>query len=71
MVARLIADADRFEKLAADILAAMKPVRPSWKSMTRSWTRALRSKMAQMREAPGAPDRLAAVCPDCASLERA
>jgi hypothetical protein len=55
MIAELIADADMFEKLAADIQAAMRPVREKLGVKDEVLDAGVETQMAQMREGQGLP----------------
>jgi hypothetical protein len=55
MIAELTADADTFEKLAADIEAAMKPVRERLGLKDEELDAAVEKQLAQMREGQGLP----------------
>lgn len=55
MIAELIADAERFEILAADIQAAMKPVREKLGVKDEELDAGVERQMAQMREGQGLP----------------
>jgi hypothetical protein len=55
MIAELIKDADTFEKLAADIEAAMKPVREKLGVKDEELDAAVEKQLAQQREGQGLP----------------
>ncbi len=55
MIAELIKDADTFEELAADIEAAMKPVRERLGVRDEQLNAAVEKQLAQMREGQGLP----------------
>jgi hypothetical protein len=55
MIAELIADADTFEKLAADIQKAMKPVREKLGIKVEELDAAVEKQLAQQREGQGLP----------------
>jgi TRAP-type C4-dicarboxylate transport system substrate-binding protein len=55
MIAELIADADTFEKLAADIQKVMKPVREKLGIRDEELDAAVEKQLAQQREGQGLP----------------